>query len=37
MLIEDRKKLKEAMRLDFIHVYCEGNKCADYMYKLGRV
>lgn len=37
ILIEYCKRLKEAILLDLIHVHCEGNKCADYMNKLGRV
>lgn len=35
-LIEDCKKLKEAMLLDLIHVGRKGNKCADYMSKDAR-
>ncbi|KAM7494023.1 hypothetical protein LguiB_028632 [Lonicera macranthoides] len=36
-LIQDCKNLKEAQLLEIKHVHCEGNKCADYMAKLGKV
>ena len=35
-LIGDCKKLKEDMMLELLHVKREGNKCADYLSKLGR-
>lgn len=36
-LIEDCKKLNGAIHLEFVHILCEGNKCADYIFKLGRI
>lgn len=35
--IEDYKKLKEVVFLDFIHIGREGNKYVDYMNKFERV
>ena len=37
MLITDCRKLKEAMMLEVMHVLRKGNKCTDYLSKLGRI